>query len=288
MVEERAAALAKRSIKKAAKVAGPEARHLDDGPHHARGERHRPARCGSCARRRAAARATIPSVAPRARRCASIRTWCPSRRRRSRARRVKVASVATAFPERPVAARRQARRRAPRGRVRRRRDRHGHRPRRHALRRLRARSSTRSPPTKEACGAAHLKVILETGELGTLRRRPQGERDRDRSPAATSSRRRTGKISPPPRSPVTLVMLEAIRDYYLRDRPPHRDEARGRHPHREAGAPLPRARQGDARRRVAHAGSLPLRRVALLNDVLMQLEKERTGEYQAATTSPKD
>ena len=54
---------------------------------------------------------------------------------------------------------------------RRRRDRHGHRPRRLPRRPL-PRVYEEIVAVKEACGAAHLKVILETGELVTLRQRP--------------------------------------------------------------------------------------------------------------------
>ena len=65
---------------------------------------------------------------------------------------------------------------------------------------------------KEACGPAHLKVILETGELGTLDavRRPRCWRWR---PAPTSSRPRPARCNRRPPSPVGLVMLEAIRDF---------------------------------------------------------------------------
>jgi deoxyribose-phosphate aldolase len=66
--------------------------------------------------------------------------------------------------------------------------------------------------TKEACGGAHLKVILETGELGTY--------DTVRRAAwlamlagADFVKTSTGKISPASTLPVTLVMLEACRDF---------------------------------------------------------------------------
>jgi deoxyribose-phosphate aldolase len=66
--------------------------------------------------------------------------------------------------------------------------------------------------TKEACGGAHLKVILETGELGTY--------DNVRRAAwlamlagADFVKTSTGKISPASTLPVTLVMLEACRDF---------------------------------------------------------------------------
>jgi len=67
--------------------------------------------------------------------------------------------------------------------------------------------------TKEACGEAHLKVILETGELGSydvVRKASQIAMLAGGDFIKTS----TGKIVPAATPPVTLVMLEAIRDYY--------------------------------------------------------------------------
>lgn len=66
---------------------------------------------------------------------------------------------------------------------------------------------------KESCGNAHLKVILETGELGTL---DQVRRASDIAIYAGADfiKTSTGKIQPGATLPVTLVMLEAIRDYY--------------------------------------------------------------------------
>ena len=65
---------------------------------------------------------------------------------------------------------------------------------------------------KEACGDAHLKVILEVGELGTY------DNVRKASMLAMAAgpdfiKTSTGKISPASTREVTLVMLEAIRDY---------------------------------------------------------------------------
>jgi deoxyribose-phosphate aldolase len=80
---------------------------------------------------------------------------------------------------------------------------------------------------KRACGDAHLKIILETGELGTLDRvrlasdlaieaglsEPRhGDRVSDGEVFIKTS---TGKISPAATMPVVLVMLEAIRDRFL-------------------------------------------------------------------------
>ena len=131
----------------------------------------------------------------RSRRCASTRTSCrpPSSAcaapREGRLRRHRV-------PVRPVAARREARRHARCGRGGRRRDRHGHRPRRFLSGRY-AKVYDEIVRMKEACGDAHLKVILETGELGTY--------DNVRRAAllaiaagADFVKTSTGKISPAP------------------------------------------------------------------------------------------
>src|SRR5207248_1505679 len=76
-----------------------------------------------------------------------------------------------------------------------------------------ARVSDEIAAVKEACGSAHLKVILETGELQTY--------DNVRLASELAMRAggdfiktSTGKVSPAATMPVTLVMLEAIRDYF--------------------------------------------------------------------------
>jgi len=81
---------------------------------------------------------------------------------------------------------------------------------------------------KEACGPAHLKIILETGELETLdairfasdlaieaalASPANGERCDDGEVFIKTS---TGKVTPAATMPSTLVMLEAIRDAWLR------------------------------------------------------------------------
>ncbi len=66
---------------------------------------------------------------------------------------------------------------------------------------------------KEACGAAHLKVILETGELQTYDN-VRTASDIAMRAGADFIKTSTGKISPAATMPVTLVMLEAIRDYF--------------------------------------------------------------------------
>ena len=66
---------------------------------------------------------------------------------------------------------------------------------------------------KQACGTAHLKVILETGELATL------DSVRRASWLALLAggdfiKTSTGKITPAATPPVALVMLEAVRDFH--------------------------------------------------------------------------
>jgi deoxyribose-phosphate aldolase len=68
---------------------------------------------------------------------------------------------------------------------------------------------------KRACGEAHLKVILETGELGSY------DRVRLASEIAMEAgadfiKTSTGKISPAATLPVTLVMLQAVADFHKR------------------------------------------------------------------------
>lgn len=66
--------------------------------------------------------------------------------------------------------------------------------------------------TKAACGSAHLKVILETGELVTL------DNARRASWLALLAggdfiKTSTGKVTPAATPPVALVMLQAVRDF---------------------------------------------------------------------------
>ncbi len=68
---------------------------------------------------------------------------------------------------------------------------------------------------KEACGKARLKVILETGELGTADNVRKAS-DIAIWAGADFIKTSTGKISPAATMPVTLLMLEAIKDHYLK------------------------------------------------------------------------
>lgn len=66
---------------------------------------------------------------------------------------------------------------------------------------------------KEACGKARLKVILETGELGTLDKVRRAS-DIAMYAGADFIKTSTGKIKPAATMPVTLVMLQAIKDFH--------------------------------------------------------------------------
>lgn len=76
---------------------------------------------------------------------------------------------------------------------------------------------------KRACGAAHLKIILETGELETYDNIRRASDLAIEAAASTGEladgevfiKTSTGKVQPAATMPSTLVMLEAIRDHYL-------------------------------------------------------------------------
>ena len=135
--------------------------------------------------------------------------------------------------------------------------------------------------TKEACGAAHLKVILETGELVTY--------DNVRLASEIAMRAggdfiktSTGKIAPAATLPVTLVMLEAIRDYFF---------ATGIRIGMKPAGGIRTARQALAylvmvKETLGDDWLTPdLFRIGastLVNDLLMQIAKCAEGNYQAA------
>lgn len=141
--------------------------------------------------------------------------------------------------------------------------------------------------TKEACGEAHLKVILETGELGSydVVRRAS---DLAILAGADFIKTSTGKIQPAATPPVTLVMLEAIRDhFYATGRRIGMKPAGGVRTGKQALHYLVLVKEtlGDA---WLTPDLFRFGASALLNDVLMQLEKERTGRYQAVEDFSKD
>jgi deoxyribose-phosphate aldolase len=133
---------------------------------------------------------------------------------------------------------------------------------------------------KEACGEAHLKVILEVGELGTY------DNVRRASLLAMAAgadfiKTSTGKLTSAASLPVTLVMLETIRDVY--------DET-GRTVGMKPAGGIRQAKQAVQYLVQLYETLGPdwmtpdLYRFGastLLNDVLMQIKKERTGRYQS-------
>ncbi len=134
---------------------------------------------------------------------------------------------------------------------------------------------------KEVCGTARLKVILETGELVTYDKVRKAS-DIAMYAGADFIKTSTGKISPAATMPVTLVMLEAIRDFYYKTGKKIAMKPAG----------------GISKSKLALHYLVMLQETlgtawmnnewfrfgasSLANDVLMQLEKERTGVYQSA------
>ena len=140
---------------------------------------------------------------------------------------------------------------------------------------------------KQACGQARLKVILETGELGTL------DQVRKASEIAIVSgadfiKTSTGKISPAATMPVTLVMLETIRDYY---------EATGKMIGMKPAGGISTAKAslqylvmlyetlGDA---WMHPNWFRFGASSLANDIILQLAKEEKGVYYSSDYISKD
>ncbi len=140
---------------------------------------------------------------------------------------------------------------------------------------------------KEACGKAHLKVILETGELETL------DNVRKASEIAIQAgadfiKTSTGKIQPAATLPVTYVMLDTIKDHFIKT-----GKMIGMKP---AG--------GISNSKTAFQYLIMLNEVlgekwmnnkyfrfgasSLANDILMQLVKSETGFYQSANYFSKD
>ena len=132
--------------------------------------------------------------------------------------------------------------------------------------------------TKKACGSAHLKVILETGELGTydkIRRASVLAMEAGADFIKTS----TGKIGVNATLPTALCMLEAIRDF-------HHDT--GKRIGFKAAGGVKTAKQGWQYLVVAQETVGPewldpsLLRIgasSMLNDVLYQLHFLKTGRY---------
>src|SRR3954463_6755342 len=133
---------------------------------------------------------------------------------------------------------------------------------------------------KQACGDAHLKVILEVAELGTY------DNVRRASLLAMAAgadfiKTSTGKLPGAATLPVTLCMLEAIRDVHAET---------GRMVGMKPAGGIRQAKQAVQYLVQLHETLGPewltpdlyrLGASSLLNDVLMQLRKEKTGTYQS-------
>jgi deoxyribose-phosphate aldolase len=140
---------------------------------------------------------------------------------------------------------------------------------------------------KEACGKAHLKVILETGELSTL---DNVRRASDLSILAGADfiKTSTGKVQPAATLDVTLVMLEAIRDYYY---------ATGKMIGMKPAGGIRDTKTAlkyliMVKETLGNAWLSPdwfrFGASTLANDLLMQFVKEKTGVYQSLDYFSKD
>ena len=131
---------------------------------------------------------------------------------------------------------------------------------------------------KEACGDAHLKVILETGELATY------DNVRRASWLALLAggdfiKTSTGKVSPAATLPVTHVMLQAVRDWYTAT-----GELRGVKPAGGIRTTKDAVRYLVAVREVAGEEWLTpslfrFGASSLLNDLLLQRRTQLSGHY---------
>lgn len=140
---------------------------------------------------------------------------------------------------------------------------------------------------KAACGSAHLKVILETGELGTL---DDVRRASMLAMAAGADfiKTSTGKINPAATLPVTLVMLEAIRDYRaLTGVRVGMKPAGGIRTSKEAIRFLVVLNETLGREWMS-PDWFRFGASSLLNDLLMQIRYLRTGRYQGPDYFTKD
>jgi deoxyribose-phosphate aldolase len=131
---------------------------------------------------------------------------------------------------------------------------------------------------REACGPAHLKVILETGELATLDNVARASWLAMMA-GADFIKTSTGKVTPASTPPVALVMLAAVRDF---------EQTSGRRVGVKVAGGIRTAK--DAIRYLVLVKEIAgpawltpaLFRIGastLLNDLLMQRWKQRTGRY---------
>ena len=133
---------------------------------------------------------------------------------------------------------------------------------------------------KDACGKAHLKVILETGELVTLDN-VQLASDIAMEAGADFIKTSTGKVSPAATPPVVLTMLEAIRDFQIKTgKKIGMKPAGGISTAKQAIQYLVMIKEtlGDD---WLSPNLFRFGASSLANDILMQIMKQSTGQYQS-------
>ena len=140
---------------------------------------------------------------------------------------------------------------------------------------------------KKMCGKLHLKVILETSELVTLDNIRRAS-ELSMSAGADFIKTSTGKAKCGATQPVTLVMLEAIRDFYLKT-------------NKKVGM-KPAGGISDAKTAIRYLIMVKetlgkdwltpdlfrFGASSLANDILMQIKKQKSGAYQSADYFSKD
>jgi len=140
---------------------------------------------------------------------------------------------------------------------------------------------------KTAIGKARLKVILETGELGSLDNVRRAS-DIAMHAGADFIKTSTGKINPAATLPVTLVMLEAIKDYYYQT---------GRMVGMKPAGGISNAKlalhyllmvKETLGGKWLNNNYFRIGASSLANDVLMQIIKQKTGNYQSKDYFSKD
>ena len=140
---------------------------------------------------------------------------------------------------------------------------------------------------KALCGPVHLKVILETGELGTYENVRRAS-DLALEAGADVIKTSTGKVGTNATFPTALVMCEALRDYARRTGLRRGLKvAGGVRTSKQALTYLVIMKEtlgeGWLRPDLFRIGAS-----SLLDDLLMQLEKEETGHYAGIDYIPKD
>ncbi len=140
---------------------------------------------------------------------------------------------------------------------------------------------------KDVCAKIHLKVILETGELLTL---DNVRKSSDLAMAAGADfiKTSTGKVQPYATMEVTLVMLEAIRDFFYQT---------GKMIGMKPAGGISTAKQSlqylvMVKETLGNSWLSPeyfrIGASRLANDVLMQIMKQETGNYQSLDYFSKD